>query len=219
MTTKNVVADEALGQLSRRIWDFQRRVQEGTIPLDYALRGMQWIIEQRPLVLTQPPVLQLVESFDPAEFRTNLTLWRGPKDGNGLKGAVEVYEPADLKEVNPDRILFEHFLTDADGNSIRGEIKLDRAKESKKILLGGRTCLSFWRDCQTNGENSVLEWLRRNKGITWMDFPGVVLRSSVGDRCLLGLCFHGRVWCWAYVWLDDDWDRVSPSAVLEQVSS
>lgn len=96
---------------------------------------------------------------------------------------------------------------------VHGEEKLRRAIASGNIQLGGKAFLSLWEDYKANGENSVLEKLRR-KGVTRIYFFGLCLRSPNGDRVVLCLYVDGSEWSWYYDWLDDHWDASNPSASL-----
>lgn len=49
MTTKHVVADDLLGKLSRKQWELQRRVQEGTLSAEKVLSELQRLIEGQML--------------------------------------------------------------------------------------------------------------------------------------------------------------------------
>jgi len=51
-----------------------------------------------------------------------------------------------------------------------------------------RICL--WQDYQQNKAESVLEKLYQQKGITYIDFFGDILRGPDGDRYVLYLCRH-----------------------------
>ncbi len=57
MTTKKqrVVADDVLGQISRRTWDLQRRVMEGTLDPQQVLNSLQSFAEGHPVVPTDAP--------------------------------------------------------------------------------------------------------------------------------------------------------------------
>lgn len=50
-------------------------------------------------------------------------------------------------------------------------------------------------------------------------FWGTVLRSSLGYRYVLCLCWRGGEWLWNARWLGDGWSADVPSAVLASKSS
>lgn len=167
--------------------------------------------------------LRLPKTFSPQDLfpGSSLTIWRGRADGNGLDGEEAIYEPADLVELKVEEMAFNHFLTDSDSDRIGGETKMGHVLQARKsglILPGGRTGVALWKDYQANGEKSRLEWLRANRGITWFDLPGVVLRNSFGDRYIPYFSFRDEVWNVVCGWLSNAWGRGSPSGVLPQVS-
>jgi hypothetical protein len=58
MTSRDV-SDEQLGQLARRYHDLFRRVREGSVPIDVALKGLQALIEGGELPTREsPPLLE-----------------------------------------------------------------------------------------------------------------------------------------------------------------
>lgn len=53
----------------------------------------------------------------------------------------------------------------------------------------------------------------------WKDYHGIyfwgtIFRSPGGGRCVLYLCWRGGQWHWDASWIEDDWNRRGPSAVL-----
>lgn len=48
--TRKCVTDEQFGQLSRRADEVKRRVDEGTVPFDRAMKGLQFITESKDLL-------------------------------------------------------------------------------------------------------------------------------------------------------------------------
>jgi len=103
--------------------------------------------------------------------------------------------------------------------SIEGKGKLRRLKEEQLSLIrhGGNQFLALWQDYQKNGADSVLEWLRKTKGITYLDFFGLILRSPRGHWYVLCLYWLGGSWHWRCYGLDEGWrDRdfsvVSPAS-------
>jgi hypothetical protein len=153
--------------------------------------------------------------FNPAEFiGQGWSVWKGPADGDGLSGEEDVDERSlALSQIEIDKFLFEACLQ-GDENSITGEEKLRRLKVKPDFVrFGANVFLGLWLDYQANKENSVLEKLYREKKITYLDFPGLVLRSPHGDRFVLYLYRNdGGQGGWDYGWLDLDWDDDSLSA-------
>lgn len=118
-----------------------------------------------------------------------------------------------LTEIDFSQVLLETCL-EKNEDRITGETKLKRLKEKELIRLGGQQFLALWLDYQANKENSVLEWLRKTRGITYLDFPGLVLLYPDGSRYVLYLFWYGGQWYWDYYWLDYVWDGRHFSAAL-----
>lgn len=161
--------------------------------------------------------------FNSAEFiGKSWAFWKGPKDGSGLEGEEERDKAsAAFAEVDFDRADFLTCLKNGE-NSITGEEKLIRLKSSGRIRYGATVFMGLWENyqaCENKGE-SVLEKLYQQKGITYIDFFGDVLRGQDGHRCVLYL-YRDVVgqWDWHCYWLDNGWYAQSFSAVSQQVSS
>lgn len=157
-------------------------------------------------------IVDRTKPFDPVKFiGSGVTIWRGPKDGNGLTGE-EAQDAASLARTEVDfaQVLFEHCLK-KDESSITGEEKLVRHIAAKQVRLDAKIgqCL-----LEEKGQ-ATLEWLFNTFGITWFELPGTVLRRSGGARCFLSLyrVDDGR-WHWRYYWLVHNRLAKDPSAVL-----
>lgn len=96
-----------------------------------------------------------------------------------------------------------------------GEEKLCRLKEEHPQLIrhGGNQFLALWEDYQKNGDNSVLEHLRLTQGITYVDFPGLILQSPNGYRVVLYFFWDDAHWDWNDDWLGRRWDDRIQSSV------
>lgn len=144
-------------------------------------------------------------SFDPAKFLgKEWSIWRGPADGDGLSGEEDICPKSlSLVEVELAKFVFRACLNDGE-SSIMGEEKILRLNEMSDFIgFGPNVFLGLWEDYQINKENSALKWLHRNFGVTFMDFPGAILRDPDGRRDVL--CFDRRGdgdWDWGYRWLD-----------------
>lgn len=157
----------------------------------------------------KPPnlVLDCSEPLDLASFLgKGWSVWRGPADGDGLKGEEE----QDVRSQALKRVDFgsqARFETCLRGeSSVKGETKLLRLKETGGIRGAGNVFLALWKDYQARGENSVLERLWKTRKIRYLDFFGLVLRDLDGDRFVLYLYRDGSgEWRWRCSWLDDDW--------------
>lgn len=65
-----------------------------------------------------------------------------------------------------------------------------------------------------NNADSVLEWLRKKRGITSIDFMGQVLRNPDNRRHVLGLYWGGGTWNWDTLHLQNPWVGELRSAVV-----
>ncbi len=161
--------------------------------------------------------------FDPAKFiNERWAFWKGPKDGDGLKGGEERDKAsAALTEVDFDKADFLTCL-EKGKSSITGEEKLIRLKKLGRTLYGATVFAGLWQDYQScqNKTESVLEKLYQQKGITYIDFFGDILRHPLGYRYVLCLCrLSDGQWGWGCRWLGSAWSGQDFSAVSQQVSS
>ena len=156
-----------------------------------------------------------LKPFNPSEFvGSGWAIWRGAKNTNGLKGKEKQdTRSLALKEVDWSKVLFETCLKEGE-TRITGEEKLIRLEVSSRILLDAGIGRDLFLDYQSNKENSVLEKLRRERGITYLDFFGTILRNSDGYRYVLCLDWDVGRWYWRVRWLDRAWSAFGPSAVL-----
>lgn len=146
------------------------------------------------MMVEQPTILDCSETFDPVTFPglgKDWPVWKGLATGKGLEGEEDRDSRADaLTQLDPTTIQFETCLKDEE-TRIRGEEKLSRLKKkTDRIRLSGNQFLALWSDYKARGKDSVLEWLRKNRGITYLDFFGLVLRDPDGYRSVLYLCFY-----------------------------
>ena len=168
--------------------------------LNFVIKGPSTLIVDR----TKP--------FNPATFvGRGWTIWRGPKDGNGLTGE-EAQDTVSLKltEIDFAKVLFTACLKDGEA-TVTGEEKIIRHGVAGHTRLDAKIGQSLFEE---KGQ-ATLEWLYKTFGITWFELPGTVLRGSVGDRYFL--CLYrdndGR-WYWLYYWLGSNRSARDPSAVL-----
>jgi hypothetical protein len=159
--------------------------------------------------------------FDPAVFiGQGWAFWKGPKGGNGLEGEEERDKASvSFTEVDFDKADLLTCLEKGE-SSITGEEKLIRLKKLGCVLYGVTVFMGLWQNYQScqNKAESVLEKLYKQKGITYVDFLGDILRHPGGDRCVLYLCRAGDgQWRWGHDWLDIGWRARSVSAVSQQV--
>lgn len=149
-------------------------------------------------------VLKLVDAFSHTDFLGND--W----------SVVERDEREDgFKEMDWSKVDYETCLKEGE-TVITGEEKLKRLKAGGKIRLGGRAFLTLWNDYQEKKEASVLEQLYKTKGMTYVDFFGLLLQTPVGRRGVLCLCrVNGGIWNWHYRWFGHDWAARDFSAVSQ----
>jgi hypothetical protein len=171
--------------------------------------GARLIVVSLVLVLNRLVVFNPIESIG-----TGWTIWRGPKEGAGLEGvqAQDVCSLA-LQEVDWTKVHFDTSLREGE-TSIKGEEKLSRLLASGNILPDAQIGFQLLEDYKTKGKDSILEQLRRDRGITYIDFFGTILRDADGDRYVLYVFWNGVQWDWHVRWLVNDWDVSYFSAVL-----
>lgn len=161
--------------------------------------------------------------FNPTKFLgPEYSTWKGPVDGDGLRGA----EDRDDRNFMLHALAFSgvEFVTGFNGvvkSIIDGEEKLFRLRsDNKSICLGGDTFLSLWLDYNARGDASVLEWLRNNREIEYLDFFGIVLRKEQvkldAIRCVPFFRYDKQKKEWRYgcSWLAFSWLEILVSVVL-----
>lgn len=151
---------------------------------------------------TQSLILPCSTLFNPAKFI-----------GAGWKVDEQDERSLSLLEVDFDEVRFEACLNPGE-DRISGEEKLKRLKAMPVISLGSNHLLALWNDYKARGQDSVLEWLRQNRKLTYLDFFGFILRGPSGYRSVLCLCWGGGEWFWSYDWLVCGWKASYLSAVL-----
>ena len=159
--------------------------------------------------------------FDLQKFiNKDWTFWKGPKDGDGLKGEEERDKASlALTEVDFEKADLLTCLEKGE-SSITGEEKLIRLRKLNRPLYGANVFMGLWQDYQQNKAQSVLEKLYQQKGITYIDFFGGILRDPFGYRLVLCLCrFDAGSWDWNCNWLGNAWYDRRFTAVSQQVSS
>lgn len=166
------------------------------------------------VIVGEPKIIKIERTklFNPAEFiSSGCSIWRGPKDGNGLKGKEDQDKRAlDLTEVDISKIRLETMLRSGEA-SVGGEERLERLKKAGHIRLDVKIFQILWENQSLIPE----EWKEKTDGnTTFIFFDGTILRYPRGDRCVLYLYWSVGKWCWLCYWLDYSFDAHSPSAVL-----
>lgn len=210
-----LIANANCGQI-----DFNRaRLQDNVVrdPKGAGERFTAFLNNGCRLIIGEPRIIRINPDlkFDPTEFiGSGWTVWKGPADGYGLKGEQDLDKRSlALTEVDLAAAIFESGLKKSE-SSINGEEKLKRLQASANTQFGGNIFLALWQDYQQNKENSCLEWLWRNRKISWMSFFGLVLRDPNGNRRVLYLYRYGDGWVWGDGWLGDGWNAGGLSAGL-----
>jgi hypothetical protein len=161
--------------------------------------------------------------FNPAEFiGKGWAFWKGPKNGNGLEGEEEWDKTSmELTEFDLEKTDFVHWLQDGE-TSITGEEKLVRLHKLGRSLRGAKQFMELWQDyqsCQDKSQSKLEKYYQRT-GNRYVDFPGDILRSPNGYRCILDLYRSADgSWDWSSHWLGRQYDRQGLSAVSQQVSN
>lgn len=150
--------------------------------------------------------------FNPTAFiGAGWSIWRGPINGNGLKGAEEQDRRSlKLTEVDFSRVSFETCLEGSE-TRITGEEKLRRHESAGHICLDAKVGQALFEE----EGHKTLNWLK-DRGITRMEFPGTILRGPYGFRYVLYLYWHAGRWYWHDDWLGHGRNAHRPSAVLTQ---
>ena len=157
--------------------------------------------------------------FNPATFiGAGWSVWRGPANGNGLKGEEE-RDPrsAVLTELDLNQVQLVTCLIKRGGREIAGEecIKRLRTDDDDLVRLDENAFKAFW-----DNWGQFLVWFKRLNGniqfnIQFISFDGVVLRDPFGDRYTLCLYFNNDgSMGWDCGWLGGDRDANNLSAML-----
>lgn len=152
-----------------------------------------------------------------------------PLDLDALIGRGTTIEESDLygmtaRQIDVSKISFATCLQGHEG-SITGEAKLRRLYDSpaRIALLGAAHCQALWEDYEAKDADSMLEWLRRERGITYLDFFGDVVQLPSGIRGVLYLLFSEELfsddsftgWRCSFAQLDASWGSTDLTAVIE----
>ncbi|MCX6735508.1 MAG: hypothetical protein NTZ13_00275 [Candidatus Parcubacteria bacterium] len=149
--------------------------------------------------------------FDPAKFiGSGWSIWKGPVDGDGLNGEEQQDQRSlALTEIDFDKISFETCLKSGE-TYITGEEKLKRHARAGHILADAKIGQVLYEE---EGQKK-LEYLYKEKGITWFELQGTILRSLSDRRCALYLYRDDGRWDWYYYWLGNGRGADCPSLVL-----
>jgi hypothetical protein len=192
------------------------RLQERVVrdPVRAAEQFVAFLNNGCQIIVGEPKILQIDRSqpFDPVKFiGKGWTIWKGPIDGDGLKGDKEQDSRAlAITDLDLTKIRFETGLK-GKVTSMKGETKLARLKEAGHIHLDAGVFQTLWQ----NQHLIPHQWKEQTNGnTTFIFFDGTVLRHPGGDRCVLCLFWNGGEWGWDAYWLWSERDASRPSAVL-----
>ncbi len=170
------------------------------------------------VIVGEPRILKIDRSkpFNPAEFiGVGWTIWRGPKDGNGLEGEEEQdARSLALTEIDLSLILLDTCLKQGESSTI-GEERIKRLNATNRIKLDAKAFQTLWEN-----RNILPERFKQKTGgsTTYIFCDGTSLRSPDGDRYALCFCCSGGEWRWDCGWLGDSRSVGDPSAVLASKS-
>jgi hypothetical protein len=207
MKTENSVQDgkltnEQLGGLTRRNNEIIRRINDGTLSYDDAMKLLQgFIIEARPSYLG---VLKGTHEIKMVKHCIDCDA--GPFVPDGWK--VEEHQKMGNIKFDPSKIDF--YLSQKqkngriEGNKLREELK------GKKVL--NANVLDY---LLKNPQIIPEEWKKDEKGNTrFIFFWGTIYRDSYGGLCVRYLYWFVVRWDWGHNWLGIDFSDHNLSAVL-----
>lgn len=135
--------------------------------------------------IPEPLIIDRSKPFDVRKFmgREDVTIWRGPMNGNGLKGEEEQDSRSlSLTKMDFTKVLFMSCLKE-DEKTISGFEKFSRLLNTKHIRLDAKACEALFEE----KDHATLQWAYRVLGITELQFPGTVVRASDGSAFCLDL--------------------------------
>ena len=192
-------------------WVFQHPTEAGAQFTLFLKNGAQVLIGE-PKIIT----IDRTTPFNPAEFiGKGWSIWKGPADGNGLKGEEEQDKRSlALTQLDVTRLQLVTTLEKGE-TSIVGEEKLTRLKKMADVIrLDAGIFLTFWK----NQHLIPLRFKEKTNGNTTYVFcDGTVLRSPHGRRFALYFFWHDGRWHWCFNGLGNGFRVDYPSAVSPQV--
>jgi hypothetical protein len=134
---------------------------------------------------------------------------------------IEDKKSVALREVDVTNIAFETMM-EAGEVSITAEERVKRHVAARHLCLDAQVLFALYDDFishkkEGHQEESHLEWLRHNKGIHRMVFPGTVIKSPYGGRCIFSLAFVSERYGWDWThdcgWFNTKLLPSQPSAI------
>ncbi len=151
------------------------------------------VVEKGPVFVIDRSKLPTVSELLGDEW----TLWKGPKEGDGLEGSGEQDSRSiSRSEFNFSGMRFVHGFKEGE-EAIDGEEKLERIKALPCI----RPDFGFGIGLFLEKGQTTLKWLYDTHGLTWLEIPDVLCHDG-GYRYFLILSREGSgAWHWDYRWL------------------
>ncbi len=161
-----------------------------------------------PDQVIKPAILKIDRSkpFDPAiSIGTGWTIWRGPKNGNGLEGDEEQDgRSLAITELDPTRLISQTGFKKTE-TSLVGEVRLARL-----TLRAIQADAKIAETLLSEKDQITLKWLEKTLDVAWIEFLGTILRNPDGNRYSLYLYRSpdGSSWLSFYRWLGYDRDAL-----------
>ncbi len=163
------------------------------------LRGETVVVPLEHVLKPQVLKIDRTTPFDPATFTgEGWSIWRGPKDGDGLKGDEEQDKSSlAITELDPTKLIAQTGLID-DETTVTGE-----EKRARLLLKAIQADAKIGEALYKEENQTTLKWLHKTLNVSWIEFLGTTLRSPYGRRG--ALCLYrrdGGSWDWSAGWLD-----------------
>lgn len=121
--------------------------------------------------------------YYPGQVVTGWAFWKGPSNGDGLQGDEERDQISlALQQVDFERVEF----VGGRAGGTNGEDRLNYLRKMGRPIFGSTVCAGLLEDlrlCQ-NKADSVLEKIYDHTQLTYIDFPGDVIRTEEADRMI-----------------------------------
>lgn len=184
-------AQELLGGFFSALRDAKK---DGTVPniddFRLFLSGKMELIEaDKTLICASPPVDLS------ASIGHGWKQWHGDIAGEGIDGQPDAEIRRLPKNINFAQVCYIPWGT-INNHGISGDCVLTRLKDTTYVRLGTEHFAALWQDYHAEKDNSVLEWLRKKRGITFICFAGDVFRDPHGERMILSLVRKETTWHW-----------------------
>ncbi len=162
------------------------------------LRGELVVVPLEHVLKPQVLKIDRTNPFDPATFiGEGWIIWRGPKDGKGLKGDEEQDKRSlAITELDPTKLIAQTGLNEGE-STVTGE-----EKRARLLLKAIQADAKIGEALYKEENQTTLKWLHKTLNVTWLEFLGTTLRYPDGDRGALYLYRSG----------DGSWDWRGPLA-------